>query len=284
MHLTTYLTPDDFLHDTRSDLMRNEAANNLLLGLALRIKAKPDRFKGQPYFATVIADGKLQAAALMTPPSRLIAFSPLADSTVVFELIADDLKVRETSVSGVSGQPDAALAFAEAWKKVSGVEHRLNLSGRAYELRQVSPPPTIPGRLRVAAADDVELIAKWLYEFQHEALHGGITDDEAREIARFRIGDSDVFVWEDGQPASMAIRSRPTYTGISIGSVYTPPGLRGRGYASACVASLSQLCLDSGYKFCMLFTDLANQTSNGIYQKMGYKPVGDYREYIFEES
>jgi hypothetical protein len=283
VHLTTYLTPDDFLHDTQTDLVRNEAANNLMLGIALRIKSRPERFKGQPYFATVMDEGQLLAAALTMPSSRLIAFSPQAESTAAFELIAHDLKAREISVPGVSGRPEVAQAFAETWKKVSGVEYRLGLNGRAYELRKVIPPPRVEGGLRAAESGDVELIAQWLYEFQHEALHGGVTSEEAREMAQFRVGDGDVFLWEDGQPTSMAIRSRPTLTGISIGSVYTPPGLRGKGYASACVAGLSQLCLDSGYKFCMLFTDLANPTSNRIYQKMGYTPVGDYHEYIFDE-
>jgi predicted GNAT family acetyltransferase len=79
----------------------------------------------------------------------------------------------------------------------------------------------------------------------------------------------------------MAFRSRPTLTGISIGSVYTPPEWRGKGYASACVAALSQLCLDSGYRFCMLFTDLSNPTSNKIYQQIGYRPIGESREFRF---
>jgi predicted GNAT family acetyltransferase len=66
--------------------------------------------------------------------------------------------------------------------------------------------------------------------------------------------------------------------------VYTPPEWRGKGYASACVAALSQLCLDSGYQFCMLYTDLANPTSNSIYQKIGYQPIGESREYRFGDA
>jgi predicted GNAT family acetyltransferase len=70
--------------------------------------------------------------------------------------------------------------------------------------------------------------------------------------------------------------------GVRITLVYTPPSFRGRGYASACVAALSASLLASGRKFCFLFTDLANPTSNSIYQKLGYRPVCDMREYCFE--
>ena len=63
--------------------------------------------------------------------------------------------------------------------------------------------------------------------------------------------------------------------GIRIGAVYTPPVLRGRGYASACVAAASQSQLDAGRTRCFLLTDLANPTANHIYQAIGYRPVRD---------
>jgi hypothetical protein len=47
------------------------------------------------------------------------------------------------------------------------------------------------------------------------------------------------------------------------------------------VAGVSQYLLDSGRKFCTLFTDLANPTSNHIYQVIGYEPVCDVDEYKF---
>jgi uncharacterized protein len=57
--------------------------------------------------------------------------------------------------------------------------------------------------------------------------------------------------------------------------VYTPPALCRRGYASACVAALSARLLTEGRRLCFLYTDLANPTSNAIYQKIGYRPVYD---------
>jgi len=74
---------------------------------------------------------------------------------------------------------------------------------------------------------------------------------------------------------SMASFGGVTPNGVRIGPVYTPPELRGRGYASALVAGTSQQLLDGGKRFCFLFTDLANPTSNGVYQRLGYRPVED---------
>jgi predicted GNAT family acetyltransferase len=63
--------------------------------------------------------------------------------------------------------------------------------------------------------------------------------------------------------------------GARVGGVYTPPHLRRRGYATTCVAALSQYLLDSGRRYCFLYTDLSNPTSNAIYMRIGYHAVAD---------
>jgi predicted GNAT family acetyltransferase len=39
--------------------------------------------------------------------------------------------------------------------------------------------------------------------------------------------------------------------------------------------------LAEGRRFCFLFTDLGNPTSNHIYQEIGYRPVADVDVYRF---
>jgi len=73
-----------------------------------------------------------------------------------------------------------------------------------------------------------------------------------------------------------------TQHGEAISYVYTPPQFRRRGYATAMVAHLSQVLLDEGKRFCTLYTDLSNPTSNRIYQEIGYKPVADVVDLLFE--
>jgi len=80
----------------------------------------------------------------------------------------------------------------------------------------------------------------------------------------------------------MAAKTRPTEKGMTVGGVYTPPELRGKGYATSCVAELSRHILQSGKEFCTLYTDLANPTSNSIYKKIGYTEVCDSVEYTFK--
>jgi predicted GNAT family acetyltransferase len=68
---------------------------------------------------------------------------------------------------------------------------------------------------------------------------------------------------------------------VRIGPVYTPPELRRRGYAGSAVAAASRRALTAGAHTCMLFTDLANPTSNKIYAEVGYRAIGGWEEYSF---
>jgi predicted GNAT family acetyltransferase len=45
---------------------------------------------------------------------------------------------------------------------------------------------------------------------------------------------------------------------------------------------VSQHLLDSGLRLCFLYTDLTNPLSNRIYQRIGYRPVCEVVDYMFE--
>jgi len=281
MIATTYQSANEFLLKTQKVLEKNEAANNLILGLCLRLSYFPNLIKTTPYFATVMDKDELVLAAVMTPPRQLVLYSQQPDGSKALRILTQDLHTNHWLVPAVLGYPPLAKEFAATWANVSGMTYREGMRQRLYELRKVISPPATPGRLRLATENELELVAQWAFAFQNEALSGGNLT-EAREMVQNRINDQDIYLWEDEQPVSMAARSRPTTHGICISLVYTPPEFRGRGYATNCVAHLSQLLLDSGRKFCVLFTDLANPTSNHIYQNIGYAPLCDFTEYVFE--
>jgi uncharacterized protein len=159
-----------------------------------------------------------------------------------------------------------------------------------YALEQVQPPSGVPGSARVATAGDRELALRWWIAFGEEVLHeGGPGRDRAEVTLDHRLSSpaAGICLWEDaGEPVSIAGWGGPTPNGIRIGPVYTPPQLRGHGYATALSAELSQRLLDGrlfegGRRFCFLYTDLANPTSNAIYERIGYRRVAESAEIVF---
>jgi uncharacterized protein len=269
MRLTRYESAVEFMKHARGPLEEQEAANNLIIGIPARLIEQPSYYSQYPvYMATVDEGDNLIAVAVRTPPHRVIIYSRLADDPEPLRLVVDDLielgkafekdsPVRQ--VGGVTAHSATALAFARLWSEKTGQDFKPGMDQRIYELRQVAPPENVPGRLRQAREDELDMLGEWVYWFNVDCHLPGITKDEAREIATRLLTNGSIFFWEvDEQPVSMAGRGRSSSHGITVNMVYTPPELRGRGYASACVAALSQQLLDNGWQFCALYTDLAN--------------------------
>lgn len=155
-------------------------------------------------------------------------------------------------------------------------------SERCHQLESVKPLQKAKGHFRPATQLDGNLLINWCQAFNREALGEATEFDKAKRIVERYLNNKALYLWQDKVPVSVAGCSGATPNGIRINFVYTPPKYRGNGYASSCVAALSQTLLDEGRKYCFLFTDLANRTSNHIYQAIGYKPVEDVNDYWFE--
>jgi predicted GNAT family acetyltransferase len=285
MQVMHYTDADAFYRRAEPYLMPYEAEHNLTFGLLGNLRRSPERFP-DALMRLVEADGAIQLVALRTNLERGLILS-LAASTEAIALLAQDLHTSGVTLHASTGPTDEGSAFAEAWTRLTGVPHRVALRLGNFKLERVKPVTGVSGHMRRAAPSDRNLLVEWEAAFRREAF--GTADVDHAEIERFveeQLTSSvrGIYIWEDGGvPGSIAGYAGPTPHGIRIGPVYTPPEQRGKGYASACTAALSQRLLDEGHEFCFLFTDLANPTSNHIYQQIGYQPVCDFVEYHYGE-
>jgi predicted GNAT family acetyltransferase len=282
--------PRDFLARAGSFLEAHEAANSLPFGISNTLMQSPE-FYPIHYLALVEEDDHLLLASLRTPPYNLIlAYIPNAGTLgerldQALDLLARDVRLSYPELPGVMGQAGVAERFARRWRALSGQSYELRFHERAFRLSAVRPMAPPPGALVPATAADRDLLVRWSLDFGVEAL-GDSDLAEAERMVDARLGAGDplargLYLWVDGAPVSMAGYSGPTPHGIRVGPVYTPPELRGRGYASALVAQMSQALLDGGRSFCFLFTNLANPTANHIYEEIGYEAVVDMDVYTF---
>ena len=140
-------------------------------------------------------------------------------------------------------------------------------------------PTGIPGHARPATADDAALVAEWFLAFNAEVGEAPLT--EAETFARIRIADARIWLWDDDGPRALAGFTRTVGTVARVGPVYTPPEDRRHGYAAGCTAAVSRHILDHRADGCVLYTALANPTSNAIYRRLGYDAVGEVLRYRF---
>ena len=270
-----------FLDHAGEFLAAREAEHNLILGLSSRLKHDPLAFGEDPYLAVVEDGERVVAAALRTPPHNLV-LSEIDDPGALEALCADVLLVFG-ALPGATGPAEEVARFVELWQAATGARGRRAIAERIFRAERVESPQGVAGRMRPYAEPDRELALHWLDAFGTEALPDSHPGSAAGALEH-RLGDPEggyVF-WEDGEPVCIAGFGGPTPNGIRIGPVYTPPERRGRGYGSALTAALTQQLLDGGRRFCFLFTDLANPTSNSIYQRIGYRPVSDVDLWAFD--
>ena len=257
-----------FLAQAQGYLLGREAENVLMLGVASSATEAAHRL-------TVERGPTCVMAALQSGANLILS----RGQTGAVEALVKQLSADDFSLPGVIGPARTTASFLESWHARTGHETRLQMHSRVHALTEVIPPRRPPGVLRRAAMSDVEPLATWA-----DALHIELRSEyppPGEQSVRRRIGLGRMYVWDNGGPVSMAACDGPTPRGIRINFVYTPAEHRARGYASACVADLSQLLLDQGREFCALFTDLANPVSNRLYARLGYRPICDFDEFVF---
>jgi uncharacterized protein len=267
----------EFWHRAGDYLLQHQAEHNLLLGITHALLHDPERYPDPPYLAIAEANGKILAAAIRTPPHKLVLSK--AGDVNALEAIAQDLHSLPEQIPGVSGLVAEVEAFLQAWQSLTGQSYRLLREMRIHSLTQVKPVVTASGYLRPATGDDRPLLLEWFAAFASQV--GEVVSQDAQQAVDSGLKRQSIYLWEDGIPVSWASGSQSLSAAARIGPVYTPSQYRCKGYATACVAALSQKLLDRGCHSCFLFTDLANPTSNHIYREIGYHPICDWHDYSF---
>jgi GNAT superfamily N-acetyltransferase len=248
--------------------LKAEAEHCLLIGVATRLATVP-----APALLLTVRTGQETIGAAIVRPGQTMITSRLPPE--ILELVGRTLHDTQSNVTGILGPVDTVDRFSALWSSLAGKTTRLFMANRVFQLDAVVPPPPTSGHFRQAAPADVLAVAELVRGFCREALREPGEGDFAAGT-RDAIAAGRYYVWEDeAEVVSMAATAGPTPNGIRIVTVFTPPERRGRGYASACVGALSQKLLDAGRRYCFLFTDLKNPTSNAIYRKLGYEPVCD---------
>lgn len=215
--------------------------------------------------------GRVCGAFHYTPPMPVLASSMPAEAA---RRLADQLASRVSHLPGINAEQTIAHAFAGAWQSLTGVDHQVTMNQRLHRLDRLQPPePPPPGAARRAATSDVELLVSLLEGFERDI---GVPAAVSEVLVADQIAYGGFVIWEaDGEPMSVAGRTRIVADTARISSVYTPAKHRRKGFAAAVTATIAQNARDAGAGEVVLYTDLANPTSNGVYQRIGFRPVSD---------
>jgi len=194
--------------------------------------------------------------------------------------VAGALAPAQHAPHAVVGDAASTLAFTRAWSALTGATAVRTMARGYHVLDRLVRPTGVPGGVRMATRADAELVESWT-----AAFHAEIWRDRARVALdrgqlHDRLAAGRLLLWEDGgAPVAMAGWHPPTgapgRSVARVGTVYTVPGHRRRGYAGAVAAAATRGAAATGAAVVLLHTDLANPTSNGVYARLGYRLVGE---------
>jgi len=269
MEWTFIADPAEFPAAAEEWLLRDPVANTIALTTLARVRR--GLWRDQVILgwlaATDVPDGlDVRGVVMHTPPNPvLLCDVPLESIPPLAEAL------RPRAIPSVFGRVEQVDAFAKIWEAtpVRRMDERLYRLGTLVE-------PSGDGHARRARSSEFGLLVEWYTDFVAEAGLPG-RETSPGDLLKLRMDQNELVVWEsEGEIVSLAGFSTPVDGMSRIGPVYTPPGHRRRGYGSAVTHAATVAARQAGAAEVVLFTDLANPTSNSIYQALGYRPVSDY--------
>ncbi len=216
------------------------------------------------------ADGRVTDVLSVTQQGMVMPQCPNGGwNEVARMLCARDL-------SGVIGPADQARSFIAA-AGLGDVRTTLDEDEPLLELQlSTLNLPDGPGHIVPLSQVDKELILGWMETYQREALK-----TNAPDVARFAAEgyasnierDSHVALIVEGRPVAMTGFNAAVRDTVQIGGVFTPEGLRGRGYARRAVALHLDQARRAGVAQAVLFS--ANASARRAYEAIGFAQTGD---------
>lgn len=282
MKFKIYKNVANFIKNVEPVLLEKEAEHNLIIGLLNRLM-QGEINADNCFMAVFEKNEQFKYILLQTPPYNLIVgTSKGADSSEIPTLIKH-LKEKNLEFPGVTAISEIAKVFAASWEANYRSKSVIIQSQGIYQLEKLKGCKLADGQMRVAVDKEIDTIAEWIEEFYKSTPHK-YSREECIKLAKDMIKKKIVHVWENGaELVSMAAKNRETKNGYVISCVYTPPNRRGHGFATSVVHQLSVRILQEK-KFCFLYTDLSNPTSNYIYQQIGYQFVKESAMYYLSSD
>lgn len=285
MEVTFHSDVDQFCELCFPFLLRNEAENNLLFGILNNLRKNLQTYSEEhnPTLISINENDILKLVSIRTPPfNQVISYT---ENLATIPFLVEELSNKTPEIPGILGFIEGALKFGELWTRKHNKALHLDMHERIYQLEEVNPVTLGSYLFEPATKADKQLILEWTKAFILEAIPTNLSPEETTMLKRIdkAIERRMVYLLKvNDKIVSMAKKAGITPNGQTINAVYTPPNKRKQGYGTEVVAKLSQTILDEGKKYCFLFTDLANPTSNRIYQRIGYKPIIDIDVYLFQ--
>ena len=190
-------------------------------------------------------------------------------------------------ISGPRAQVVAARAALGLGRAPVAMDHEAELFSLDLSALAV-PGPLSRGDVACGPPSEGELplLTDWRVAYAVETLGAargdGLLSTCAEEVGRLAAEGNAFVLREGGVPVAFSGFNARLRDVVQVGGVYTPPALRGRGFARAVVAGSLLPARAEGVGRAVLFTERENEAARRAYRALGFRVVGDYGMVLFE--
>ena len=265
------------------DFLADHADTSMFLRANARSAGLSDR--GEPLQGTYVAaleSGRIAGVAAHCWNGMVLVQAPEPDHAAA--VAQEAVRRSGRAVTGFSGPWDQvviarrALGLAEA---PTAKDSRDELY--VLELERLAVPPVLASgalRCRHPQAGELDLLVAWRVGFALEAL-GAVDGPELHRASRADVllqheRGTDWLLLDRAAPVSYSVFNAMLPEIVQVGGVWTPPELRGRGYARSVVAGALLAARKQGVRRAVLFADPLNAAARAAYLALGFRIVGDY--------
>jgi GNAT superfamily N-acetyltransferase len=213
----------------------------------------------------------------MNHAEMLMAVLAEADALTPFRALLAGARVRDAVGPAQSIRPLIAVLGLD--RKPTHKDH--DEPGFGLDLANLALPH-LPGSHLVPAADvDRALLVGWRAAYKRELMTAAghdIRNQAEADIDRYIAQDSHRVLTMDGKPVALTGFNARLPEIVQVGGVYTPPDLRGRGYARRAVALHLVEARERGVRRSVLFA--ASAPAARAYRAIGFQPTQPFTLFV----
>ena len=246
---------------------------------SMYLRAELLRTRDRSHFAVGRRSGEIVAAAAQVASGMVLLQAPVATAEVATAVLRNTGR----RLAGFFGSI-AQVKAARTGMGLDGVPFAKDTQEDLFDLplSELRVPAALGEgtvRCRVATKADEALLVQWRMDFRQETMKdtpGEHLEKLSRADIAALLPAGSLFILERGEALACCSFNARLPDAVNIGNVWTPPALRGQGYARAVVAGALLIARDLGVQKAVLATGRYNLAAQAAYKSIGFQVAGDY--------
>ncbi len=287
MKFVRYENKSEFLKENLDILLKEEAKNELMLGIILQ--HNEDKV-GTWLLGRVEVNNEIKIIFLADDDKKGLLFYCTSENITDDELefLVDNIAEVDFNLNQVFGNKKYSSKIAQMYSKKTNKQIQENSHIYTLVLENIKQEYLLGDNEKLiklnyenANMDKMSQIVKDI----HTDISGeeACSDEDALRIANIYLKKG-LYILTDNSEKNVychAVSVRKQINGCTIGAVISPKEFRGKGYGKKCIHAVSKRLLEDGNKYIALHVLATNDAAKSVYENVGFDFLEETERFVF---